>query len=58
MKLKDSNPILPSHSPLLHTITRASWFRRHALLSAAEHHTLSALWCSSPSHSLLVATLM
>lgn len=44
MKLKDSNPILPSHSPLLHTITLASRFHHSALPSAAYHHTLCPLF--------------
>lgn len=49
MKLKDSNPILPSHSPLLHTITRASPSHRCAVLSAAYHRPSS----SSSQHTLL-----
>lgn len=48
MKLKDSNPILPSHSPLLQPVTRASQFHHSALPSAASHHVLS---CSQ--HTLL-----
>lgn len=58
MKLKDSNPILPSHSPLLLTITRASRFHHYALLCAAYHLSLlllaahSALCSSLTSHFL------
>lgn len=64
MKLKDSNPILPSHSPLLHTITRASQFHHYALLSAClPSHSLllaahSALCSSLPSHSSHLIPLM